>query len=59
MANLGSCNHWLGRRADRPCGNSSQEMKVRSNPRFQGTAGKLRLPVPRGLRPRAAPQAKR
>jgi len=29
------------------------------NPRFEGTAGKLRFPVPRGLRPRAAPQAER
>jgi hypothetical protein len=29
-----------------------------ANPRFEGTAGKHSLPVPRGLRPRAAPQAK-
>jgi hypothetical protein len=29
------------------------------NRRFEGTAGKLRLPVPRPLRGRAAPQAKR
>jgi hypothetical protein len=29
------------------------------NGRFEGTAGKRCLPVPRGLRPRAAPQAKR
>jgi hypothetical protein len=27
------------------------------NPRFEGTAGKQRLPVPRPLRGRAAPQA--
>ncbi len=29
------------------------------NPRFEGTAGKQGLPVPRRLRRRAAPQAKR
>lgn len=31
----------------------------RPNPSFQGTAGKLRLPVPYGLRPPAAPELKR
>lgn len=30
-----------------------------SNPRFEGTAEKLRFSVPRCLRRRAAPQAKR
>ena len=34
-------------------------MNLRSNHRFEGTACKLRLQVPRGLRPRAAPQAER
>jgi hypothetical protein len=29
------------------------------NHRFEETAGKHSLPVPRGLRPRAAPQAER
>jgi hypothetical protein len=30
-----------------------------SNPSFQGAAGKLRLPVPYGLRPSAAPELRR
>ena len=34
-------------------------MSARANHRFEGTAEKLRFSVPRGLRPRAAPQAKR
>jgi len=31
----------------------------RPNPSFQGTAGKLRLPVRSGLRPTPAPELKR
>ena len=37
----------------------SMQFHRRANHRFEGTAGKLRLPVPRRLRRRAAPQAER
>jgi hypothetical protein len=37
----------------------AQESHLRPNPSLQGTAGKLRLPVPCGLRPPAAPELKR
>jgi hypothetical protein len=33
--------------------------RVMPNPSFQGTAGKLRLPVRSGLRPPPAPELKR
>jgi hypothetical protein len=38
---------------------SIHQGQVPPNPSFQGTAGKLRLPVPSGLRPPAAPELKR
>ncbi len=34
-------------------------LAIRPNPRFEGTAEKLRFSVPRRLRRREAPQAKR
>jgi len=35
---------------------SSSSTEVTTNPSFQGTAGKLRLPVRSGLRPPPAPE---
>jgi len=39
------------------CANPAYSNAVTPNPRFEGTAGKHSLPVPRPLRGRAAPQA--
>ncbi|MBS1173951.1 MAG: hypothetical protein H6R05_82 [Burkholderiaceae bacterium] len=38
---------------------TSSSLRPMPNPRFEGTAGKRSLPVPRPLRGRAAPQAER
>jgi hypothetical protein len=56
---LGVCRCRWGSSVLRFHSSSSALWQLRANPRFEGTAGKQGLPVPRRLRRRAAPQAKR